>query len=197
MMKLFSGLFRAKKRAGTENSFVQMPIFHQTLQFPFPLDWPLEPLHRQLEGGSFVVEFTAAGQNRENWQDKLIIQSFNSANDDAGMSAGLLLKMMKEELEGQYQNAIHYEELFSETSFKRSKIAVLMGLNPLHGQAALAQFGLYLIMEGEHDMYILQRAWKAEPRKDGLPMPRHELDAWLEDFTKTALLDAAPLPKES
>ena len=196
-MKLFSGLFRAKKRARAENSFVQMPIFHQTLQFPFPLAWPTEPLFRELEGGRFTVEFTAAGQSRENWQDKLIIQSFNSANDDADMSAGLLLKMMKEELQGQYPDAIHYEELFSETQMNRRKTAVLMGLKPLSGQVGGSQFGLYLVIEGEHDMYIVQRAWKAEPSKDGLPMARDELEAWLDDFTKITLLDTASVPKES
>ncbi len=197
MMKLFSGLFRAKTRAAVENSFVQMPIFHQTLQFPFPLAWPLEPLYRELEGGRFTVEFSAEGQRRDNWQDKLIIQSFNSANDDADMSTGFLLKMMKEELQGQYPNVLHYEELFSETSVNRKKTAVLMGLNSLPGQTGTAQFGLYMIMEGEHDMYIVQRAWKAEPRKNGLPMPREELEAWLEDFTKISLLDTASVSKES
>ena len=195
-MKLFSGLFRAKKRAAVENSFVQMPIFHQTLQFPFPFAWPIEPLHRELEGGRFTVEFTAEGESRDNWQEKLIIQSFNSANDDADMSAGFLLKMMKDELEGQCPNAFHYEELFTQTTANRRKTAVLMGLKSLPGQTGIAQFGLYLIMEGEHDMYILQRAWKAEPGKDGLPMPREELEAWLEDFTKTALLDTVSVPKE-
>lgn len=195
-MKLFPRLFRAKKRAAVENSFESMPIFHQTLQFPFPLSWPLEPLHRELDGGKFVLEFCGLGQNSENWQEKLTIQSFNSANDDVDMNARMLLKMMRDEMQSLNEEAFYYEELYCETVVTKERVAVLMGLKAEPDQEKTGQFGLYMVLEGDHDIYIVQRAWRGENRaKEGAVMPRDELEAWLEDFKKIALLDNASQPE--
>jgi len=195
-MGLLSKLFRPEKRAVVDNSFERLPIFHQTLQFPFPLTWPLEPIRRELEGGTFLLEFSVDAQNRDDWHDKLIIQGFNSANDDAGMSARTLLSMMRDEMQSLDKEAFHYEELFAATEMSRQSIAALMGLRALPGQEDVAQFGLYMVIEGEHDIYIIQRAWKAEPSEtEGLPMERAELEAWLKDFKKINLLDSQTMPE--
>jgi len=195
-MGLFSKLFGKKQRIVVDNSFERLPIFHQTLQFPFPLSWPLEPIRRELEGGTFLLEFSANAQGRDDWHDKLIIQGFNSANDDAGMNARKLLGMMRDEMESLDVEAFHYEELYSATVLNRQSIAALMGLRALPGQEDVAQFGLYMVIEGEHDIYIVQRAWKAEPSEtEGLPMERTELEAWLEDFKQIKLLDPQTKPE--
>ena len=196
-MRIFSGLFRPKRSIVVENSFERMPIFHQVLQFPFPLDWPLEPLHRELEGGRFVLEFSGAGQSREEWKEKLVIQSFNNANDDVDMNARMLLKMMKEEMRSLNEESFHYEELYSDTVVTRQKVAVLMGLKALPDNKSQGQFGLYMVLEGKHDIYIVQRSWKGRAdEKEGFVMARDELEAWLEDFKKIELLDKNSLPKE-
>ncbi|WP_345977927.1 hypothetical protein [Sulfurimonas sp. HSL3-7] len=196
VMGIFSGLFRSKRSIPVENSFEKMPIFHQLLQFPFPLDWPLEPLYRELEEGRFVIEFSAAGQSRENWQDKLIIQGFNNANDDVDMNARMLLKMMKEEMRALNEESFYYEELYSDTVLTREKMAVLMGLKELPDDKSRGQFGLYMVLEGEHDIYIVQRSWKGRTdEKEGYVMTRAELDAWLADFKKIELLDKSALPE--
>lgn len=196
-MGLFSKLFGSEKHRIVDNSFERILIFHQTLQFPFPLSWPIEPLSRELEGGKFLLEFSAAGQRQDDWQEKLIIQAFNSANDDVNMNARMLLKMMRDEMQSLDEAAFHYEELFSETTLSRQRIAALMGLNALPGEEDVAQFGLYMVIEGEHDIYIVQRAWKGIAMKNtGLPMPRAELEKWLEDFKKIALLDTQTAPSE-
>jgi len=195
-MGLFSKLFGKEQRVVVDNSFERLPIFHQTLQFPFPLSWPLEPLRRELEGGTFLLEFSAAGKGRDGWRDKLIIQGFNSANDDAGMNARKLLGMMRDEMQSLDVEAFHYEELYSATVLNRQNIAALMGLRALPGQEDVAQFGLYMVIEGDHDIYIVQRAWKAEPsEREGMPMGRAELEAWLEDFKKIKLLDSQSMPE--
>ena len=196
-MGLFSKLFKTQQRGVVNNSFERLPIFHQTLQFPFPLSWPLEPLHRELDGGVFLLEFSAEGRGRDDWQEKLVIQGFNSANDDADMNARKLLGMMCEEMQSLDEESYHYEELFADTADNRQRVAALMGLRALPGQEDVAQFGLYMVIEGEHDIYIVQRAWKAEPSEtDGLPMAREELEAWLEDFKNIALLDLQTMPEE-
>ncbi len=196
-MGIFSKLFPSRRRVAVDNSFEKMPIFHQTLQFPFPLDWPLEPLHREIEGGKFVLEFSGAGQSREKWKDKLVIQGFNNANDDADMNARMLLKMMKEEMRSLNEESFHYEELYSDTLLTRQKVAVLMGLKALPGDRSQGQFGLYMVLEGEHDIYIAQRSWKGKAdEKEGFVMAREELEAWLEDFKKIELLEKPSLPQE-
>ncbi len=193
-MGIFSGLFRPKRSVVVDNSFEKMPIFHQVLQFPFPLEWPLEPLHRELEGGKFVLEFSGPGQSREEWKEKLVIQGFNSANDDVDMNARMLLKMMKEEMRSLDEEHFYYEELYSETVVTREKVAVLMGLKALPEDKSRGQFGLYMVLEGEHDIYIVQRSWKGRSdEKEGFVMAREELEAWLEDFKKIELLEMGSL----
>lgn len=185
-MSLFSNLFCAKK-AVVQNSFVKMPIFHETLSFPLPDDWSIEPALRTLDEGTFVLEFVGEGQTSEQWQDKLTVQGFNNANDDIDLNARKLLKMMQEEMASLNEEAFYSEELFSETIVSKQKIAVVMGLKKLPDDAAQSQFGLYIIIEGEHDIYIVQRSWKGRPNRDGFLVPREELNAWLEDFKQITL----------
>ena len=195
-MGIFSGLFRPKRSVAVENSFERMPIFHQVLQFPFPLDWPLEPLYHELEEGRFVLEFSGAGQSRETWKDKLVIQGFNNANDDVDMNARMLLKMMKDEMRALDEESFYYEELYSDTLLTRQKVAAVMGLKALPDDKSRGQFGLYMVLEGEHDIYIVQRSWKGRSdEREGFVMPREELEAWLEDFKKIELLEKSPLPE--
>lgn len=185
-MGIFSKLFSAKK-AVVQNSFVKMPIFHETLAFPLPDDWSIEPALRTLDEGTFVLEFVGEGQTSEQWQDKLTVQGFNNANDDIDLNARKLLKMMQEEMASLNEEAFYSEELFSETIVSKQKIAVVMGLKKLPDDAAQSQFGLYIIIEGEHDIYIVQRSWKGRPNRDGFLVPREELNAWLEDFKQITL----------
>ncbi len=185
-MGLFSRLFPSKKSL-VQNSFVKVPVFHETLAFPLPDNWPIEPALRTLEGGTFVLEFVGEGQSAEVWRDKLIVQGFNNANDDIDLNARRLLKMMRDEMAAIDTEAFYMEELFSETLVTRQKIAAVMGLRSLPDNRELSQFGLYLIIEGEHDLYIVQRAWKGKPNKEGFLVPREELLLWLEDFKLIAL----------
>ena len=185
-MGLFSKLFGAKKPV-VQNSFVKMPIFHETLAFPLPDDWSIEPALRTLDEGTFVLEFVGEGQSSEQWQDKLTVQGFNNANDDIDLNARKLLKMMQDEMASLNRDAFYSEELFSETVVSKQKIAVVMGLKKLPDDATQSQFGLYMIIEGEHDIYIVQRSWKGALNKDGFLVPREEVSAWLEDFKQIAL----------
>jgi len=196
MARLF-GLFRAQKRAAVDNSFERLPIFHQALLFPFPLSWPIEPLRREAEGGKFLLEFAPEGQETADRKEKLTIQGFNGANDDAGLSARRLLAMMREEMQRLDGRTFHYEELFCQTESGREKIAAVMGLRAHPAEAENAQAGLYMLLEGEHDICIVQRSWKGKPSgKEGLPMQRDELEGWLADFKKIALLENQGMPQE-
>ncbi len=185
-MGFFSKLFSAKK-AVVDNSFVKIPIFHQTLAFPLPDTWSIEPAYRSVDEGTFVLEFVGEGQTHELWRDKLIVQGFNNANDDIELNARKLLKMMQEEMASLNEEAFYSEELFSETIVSKQKIAVVMGLKSLRDDLKTSQFGLYLILEGAHDIYIVQRSWKGRLQKDGFLVPRNELTAWLEDFKQISL----------
>lgn len=186
MIGLFSKLFAPKTQA-VQNSFVKVPVFHETLSFPLPESWPIEPALRTLEGGTFVLEFVGEGQSAEAWQDKLIVQGFNNANDDIELNARKLLKMMRDEMAAIDAEAFYTEELFSETHITRQRIAAVMGLRSLPDNRELSQFGLYLVLEGKHDLYIVQRAWKGKPNKDGFAVSKEELLLWLEDFKQVAL----------
>ena len=44
-----------------------------------------------------------------------------------------------------------------------------------------------MIIEGEHDIYIVQRAWKGVLNRDGFLVPREEVTAWLNDFKQIEL----------
>ncbi|MDA3947074.1 MAG: hypothetical protein PF439_10400 [Helicobacteraceae bacterium] len=185
-MGFLSKLF-GRKSAVVQNSFVKIPIFHETLAFPLPDSWSLEPAFRSLENGTFVLEFVGADQTKEKWHDKLIVQGFNNANDDVELNARKLLKMMQGEMAALDGDAFYSEELFSETVITREKIAVVMGLKRVPDDTAESQFGLYLIIEGEHDIYIVQRSWKGRAHQDGFLVPRDELAAWLVEFKKITL----------
>lgn len=186
MKGLLSKLFAPKKRA-VQNSFVKVPVFHETIAFPLPDSWPIEPALRTLENGTFVLEFVGEGQSAAQWQEKLIVQGFNNANDDIDLNARRLLKMMQEEMASMNREAFYTQKLFSETVVSREKIAVVMGLKSLPDDRSLSQFGLYMLLEGQHDIYIVQRAWKGRPDKEGFLVPREELTAWLDDFKKITL----------
>lgn len=185
-MAFFSKLF-GTKQALVQNSFVKIPVFHETLAFPLPDAWPIEPAERVLENGTFVLEFVGEGQSNEAWQDKLTVQGFNNANDDIDLNARKLLKMMKEEMASLDEEAFYSEELFSQTHVTKRRIAVVMGLKRLPEDETLSQYGLYMLLEGEHDIYIVQRSWKGKPDKAGFLVPRDELNAWLEDFKQITL----------
>ena len=183
-MGLFSKFF-AKQTIVVQNSFVKLPIFNETLSFPLPDSWPIEPSLRTLEGGTFVLEFEAPDKK----DDKLIVQGFNNANGDVELNARKLLKMMQDEMASLNETAFYSEELFSETVVSRQKLIVMMGLKSLPDAKELAQFGLYMLLEGKKDIYIVQRSWKGKPNKDGFLVSRDELKAWLEDFKQVSLSD--------
>lgn len=176
-MGFFSQFFKTSQEE-VSNSFVKLPIFNEVLGFPLPEQWPVEPALRTLEGGTFVVEFHAP----EDADNKIIVQGFNNANVDVELNARKLLKMMRDEMQALDESAFYSEELFSETKVSRQKIIVIMGLKSLPDDQEVAQFGLYALLEGSKDIYIVQRSWKGKPNSDGFLVPRQELLRWLEDF---------------
>ena len=185
-MGLFSKLFTTKK-AVVKNSFVKMPIFHETLEFPLPDDWSITPALRTVDEGTFLLEFVGVGQSSEVWKDKLTVQGFNNANNDVELNVRKLLAMMQKEMASLNESAFYSEELFSETIVSRQKIAVIMGLKALPDDEMVSQFGLYMLLEGKHDIYIVQRAWKGKPNQDGFLVPKAEVNGWLEDFKQITL----------
>jgi len=183
-MGFLSRLFGQKNRP-VSNSFVKMPIFNEVLAFPLPDAWSAEPSLRSLEGGTFLLEFEAP----DDASDKLVVQGFNNANADVELNARKLLKMMEDEMRSLDEASFYREELFSETKVSRQKLITVMGLRSLPDDKETAQFGLYMLIEGKKDIYIVQRSWKGRPNKEGFLVPREELKAWLEDFKQISLSD--------
>ncbi len=183
-MRFLSKLFK-KEVPVVSNSFVKMPIFNEVLSFPLPESWSIDPTERSVENGLFLLEFQAP----QDASNKLIVQGFNNANSDVELNARKLLKMMQDEMQGLNEEAFYSEELFSETIVSQQKIAVIMGLKALPDDASQAQFSLYMIIEGQKDIYIVQRSWKGEPNKEGFLVSKKELLAWLEDFKQISLRD--------
>ena len=187
-MGVFSKLFRAQKPT-LEYTLVSMPIFHETLSFPLPTTWEIEPSQREVDGGKFLIEFCAT----EGSDDRLSVQAFNSANDDVELNARKLLKMMQAEMSARNEADFYSETLFSETQITKERLIVVMGLKKLPDAPTLAQFSLYMIIEGAHDIYIIQRSWKGTPAQDGFLVSREEITLWLEAF-KTSTLSETVTP---
>ena len=183
-MGFLSKIFK-KEKLIVSNSFVKMPIFNEVLSFPLPDSWAIEPSERSVENGLFLLEFQAP----QDANNKLIVQGFNNANGDVELNARKLLKMMQDEMQGLNEEAFYSEELFSETIVSQQKIAVIMGLKALPDDMTQAQFSLYMLIEGQKDIYIVQRSWKGSPNKEGFLVPKEELLAWLEDFKQISLSD--------
>ena len=183
-MGFFNRLFKGKAPV-VQNSFVKMPIFNEVLSFPLPDTWSAEPSTREVEGGTFVLEFQAP----EDENSKLVVQGFNNANGDVELNARKLLKMMQDEMRGLNESTFYSEELFSETVVSQQKLITIMGLKALPDDVNQAQFSLYLLLEGKKDIYIVQRSWKGKPNKDGFLVPKTELLAWLADFKEISLSD--------
>ena len=160
-----------------------MPIFSEALIFPLPDAWSAEPVVHTLEGGSFLLEFEAP-DDKEN---RLTVQGFNSANADAELNAKKLTKMMAEEMAALNEHAFYSETLFSNTHITQQTLITIMGLKELPDDKTHAQFGLYAVIEGKKDIYIVQRSWKGRPNSDGFLVSREELTGWLEDFKQIAL----------
>jgi len=181
-MGFFSHLFKEKAPV-VQNSFVKMPIFNEVLSFPLPDTWSAEPTSREVEGGTFVLEF----KDPENSSSKLVVQGFNNANGDVELNARKLLKMMQTEMQALNESAFYSEELFSETVVSQQKLITIMGLKALPDEENQGQFSLYLILEGKKDIYIVQRSWKGKPNTEGFVVSKAELLAWLEDFKQVSL----------
>ena len=181
-MVFFSRLFKVKAPV-VQNSFVKMPIFNEVLSFPLPDTWPAAPTAREVEGGTFVLEF----QDPESSSSKLVVQGFNNANGDVELNVRKLLKMMQTEMQDLNESAFYSEELLSETVVSQQKLITVMGLKVLPDDEKQGQFSLYLLLEGKKDIYIVQRSWKGKPNKEGFVVPKAELLAWLEDFKQVSL----------
>jgi len=183
-MGLFSKLFTPRVPV-VQNSFIKIPLFNEVLHFPLPDAWSAEPSLRTLENGTFVMEFEAPNESSQ----KLTVQGFNNANVDVELNAKKLMQMMEDEM--RELNAPHFysETLFSETHITRQKLITIMGLKQLPDETGLAQFALYMVLEGKKDLYIVQRSWKGKPNKEGFLVPKDELHAWLEDFKQITLSD--------
>ena len=181
-MGFFSKLF-SPRSAEVQNSFIKIPIFNEVLHFPLPDAWSVEPTLRTLEGGTFVVEFEAPNDSTQ----KLIVQGFNSANADAELNAKKLTRMMAEEMAALNERAFYSETLFSNTHITQQTLITIMGLKELPDDKGHAQFGLYAVIEGKKDIYIVQRSWRGRPNSDGFLVSREELKGWLEDFKQIHL----------
>ena len=166
-----------------KNSFATLPIFNEALSFPLPSQWSIEPTQRSVENGTFLIEF----QDPKDDHNKLIVQGFHNANVDVELNAKKLLKMMQEEMASLDPEQFYSETLWSDSVLSKDKIIVIMGLKSLPEAPTTAQFGLFMVLEGQKDIYIVQRSWKGRPNKEGFLVSRQELHRWLEDFKMIGL----------
>ncbi len=169
-------------------------IYSQTLVYSHPKSWPLNPIYRKQTKNHFIVEYIPKNQTLKNWKDMFTIQGFENLVSQ-GITSIKMLDFIKQKLYSIAPDKFYYDEIFRGDINGVSGVIVLMGIKELPKTLipelpkGVGEIGLYLVLQGKKDIYIIHRAWKGEAYSDKeLPMSENELNKWIKLLKKISLV---------
>ncbi len=105
-----------------------------------------------------------------------------------------MLNFLKKQIYSIDSSKFYYNKIFEGTINGYTGIIALIGIKKLPKdiipelRKGAGEIGLYLILKGQKDIYIIHRSWKGKPYSDKkLPMSRENLKEWIGLFKKISL----------
>ena len=199
MVSISSNLFAEEKKevgsdfdkimADTPGDAVDsvMRVFHQTISFRYPKEWGFHPVYRNQKDFHFIVEFIPKEQTLSSWKDMLTIQGFRDFSKRKDISPEKMVLALRSQFISIAPTMSYFKDVYIGDVNGYSGIIVLMGIkklpksvNPTFPKGA-GEIGLYLVLKGKNDIYLIHRSWKSDaPYTDEkLPMSESDLNRWI------------------
>ena len=170
-----------------------MRVFNQTVVYKHPTSWPLNPVYRKQTRNHFITEYIPKNQTLKNWKDMFTIQGYKNYASK-GMTSIKMLNLLKQNMQSISPGKFYYNEVYRGDFSGNSLIISLMGIKKLPKTImpelpkGSGEIGLYLVLKGKNDIYIIHRSWKGKPYSDKkLPMSKKELSKWIELLKEVSL----------
>ena len=179
---------------GTEISSV-IRVYNQTIAYPFPKEWGVNPVFKNQKGNHFIIEFIPKEQTLNAWKDMFTIQGFQSLATN-NMSPEKMILVLKQQFDRIAPTMSYYRVIYNGDINGYPGIIVLMGIKELPNSAVptlpkgTGEIGLYLALKGKEDMYLIHRSWKSSLpyTDDKLPFDKNEYNKWLKILRQIKLM---------
>lgn len=165
-----------------------MKVYSQTLSWKHP-KW--KAVYKNQSDNAFIIEFIPKEQELKTWEDMLTIQGLKGL----AKREELTPKHVEFSLVNKIKSISSFDLVFKELSnidingYKG--VMFLLGLKKIPKDITVglpkgvSEIGLYLVIKGKADFYIIHRSWKGEAMiKDNLPFSKKELQEWVNIFQK-------------
>ncbi len=179
-----------------ENIASIINVFNQIINYPYPKSWPLNPVYRNETKTHFISERIPQGQTLEHWKDMFTIQGFKNYAKVPGMTVEKFLNLLKKQFHSIAPDQLYYKKIFQGDINGTPGIIALAGIKKLPKNITyglpegVGEIGLYLVLKGKQDLYMIHRSWKSTPyTNDKLPMSSDELNKWTNLLKQVTLIN--------
>lgn len=174
---------------------VVMKVYNQTLSYQYPKVWNLAPAYRVQKGGYYMVEHLPKEQTLENWKEMLTYQGYKNLAQKEGVTSIKMISSMKERIKKVSEEELYFKPLYNWKLNGYDAAMALIGLKKLPSNMGKSfpegqgELGLYLVIKGKKDVYVIQKSWRSEAfTEKHLPISMDELDKWIKVLAKTKLI---------
>ncbi len=186
-----NGLLSKEIQNEIDSKFFESAIklYSQTLVFFQPIDWPINPIYRSQKGSHFIAEFVPENQTVKNWTDMLTVQAFEGLIKKQNFTSGAMVNLLAKDISKHAPKEFYFKVLFNKKVKGYNTIIVLMGLKQIPPENKKGELGLFLVVEGNSDIYLIHRSWRRSPYNDqALPISKNELKEWAKVFTMIKII---------
>lgn len=197
-----------------QETFAQMPqeyittimrLYAQVVSFPFPTKgWSVEPAHRQQRGSYFIIEYLPLGQTLTDWSEMYTVLAYQGlATSYPDVKPSLFFTVTQARKHWEISPKQFYNRDIYEGRINGYEAYIgLLGLKQLPYTIneflpkGIGEIGLFLVIKGTEDFYVIIRAWRSTTAftETILPVKQATLDEWIDNFKKVTLADPLAPP---
>lgn len=169
-----------------------MKVYSQTLSWKHPNKW--KGAYRNESKNAFIMEFIPKEQELETWSDMLTIQSFKNLAQREDLTANHIKLSLVNNMKNISSSQLVFKELSDVEIYEYTGVMFLLGLKKIPNNITVglpkgvSELGLYIVIKGKEDFYIIHRSWKRDAMiDDELPFSKKELKEWINIFKEIEL----------
>lgn len=168
-----------------------MKVYSQTLSWKHP-NW--KNVFKNQSNNAFIVEFIPKDQQLKTWKDMFTIQGLQSLAQDKELTPKHIEFSLINKIKKISPSNVLFKEFGNVNISGHEGVIFLLGLKEIPKDITyglpkgVSEIGLYLVVKGKKDFYILHRSWKREAiTKDKLPFAKEEIQEWIRNFQQVQI----------
>ncbi|XPV83524.1 MAG: hypothetical protein ACNI22_06650 [Halarcobacter sp.] len=168
-----------------------MKVYSQTLSWKQPT-W--RNVFKNQSSNAFIMEFIPKDQELKTYRDMFTIQGLQGLAQDKELGPKHIEFSLTNKINKISPSNVLFKELGNINISGHEGVIFLLGLKKIPKDITyglpkgVSEIGLYLVIKGKKDFYILHRSWKREAiTKDKLPFAKEEIQEWIRIFQQVQI----------